>query len=399
MVKKWREKDQVNLWNILVPKLLALGDVPEQEAREDVATSLSNVYLGIWPVTDLGEDEENEEECDEVEEEEETEEPGGAEETEGAEPGEGNDNIEENPPKEENQRPLVIAPRHPPQATLEKVWAQLEGIQAALGPLVREQNTLEGVIRSRLESGEIARRRPTREEVKKRLFTPENLGSKNQKGWRGSVRGRGRAEPSPSEPRTDRAEGSSVSPSRRRRSRRARGRRRRVKSDSSESGTSSYESEVEEPIFGDLLTLNIRERDRIATEMLQIWLHEHRSVSGYVRSLDWDAGKPRKKSSSRSKREALTLARALDFGLQDYGFAEARKMNWVEVLVRRLWALDEVRQGSGWDVATQLEEIGAPRGKRGVTLVRNALKSVKLSKDLASLRRAGHEDESGAGER
>ena len=189
-----------------------------------------------------------------------------------------------------------------------------------------------------------------------------------------------------------------VSPGCRRRSRRSRGRGRRARSYSASEATSSV-SEAEEPAFGDLMTLNVRERDWVATEMLQIWLHEHRSVSGYVRSLDWDTGKPRKQSSSWSKREALTLARALDFGLQDFDFAEVRKMDWVEVLVRRLWALDEVRQGSGWDVATQLEEIGAPRGRRGDTLVRHALKSVKLSKDLASLRRAVHEDEPGAGER
>ena len=108
-------------------------------------------------------------------------------------------------------------------------------------------------------------------------------------------------------------------------------------------------------MFGDFMTVNVRKRDRVATEMLQLWLHEHLSVSGYVRSLDWDLGRSKKQSSSMSKREALTLARALDFGLQYFGFAEIRKWDMVEVLVRRLWALDEVRQGSGWEVETQLE--------------------------------------------
>ena len=42
-IKKWRDEDQYSLWNVLVPKLLQLGEVPELGGADIVSRALSKV--------------------------------------------------------------------------------------------------------------------------------------------------------------------------------------------------------------------------------------------------------------------------------------------------------------------------------------------------------------------
>ena len=88
------------MWNVLVPTLLELGDVPEQEATEDVSKYLSNVYYGVWPLKSLGKDRDNTEEDEEAEEEDETEEPNGPKSQTGPKRGKGTKALRRTPREE-----------------------------------------------------------------------------------------------------------------------------------------------------------------------------------------------------------------------------------------------------------------------------------------------------------
>lgn len=223
----------------------------------------------------------------------------------------------------------------------------------------------------------------------------------------------GGAGPPPSDP-SDSSKSSSDGEARRRRSSRPKGRGRSQRAESASSGSESFEDRNSrgrrkrqaksryttryrrfmkrkelarllagtkgEELVVRQTTMQLSVPTLIAEETMRNRINRYGPMVHAVERFKWRVGA---QSHIRSEREALALARALDLIINQCGFRFATELKAAETLVRRLVALEQAVT-AGWAVAGEIEEYTDRQGAVGQAAIKEALKVVKLRKELSS---------------
>lgn len=116
--------------------------------------------------------------------------------------------------------------------------------------------------------------------------------------------------------------------------------------------------------------MSLQTTEHIFREILGNALSSGATLSGHVGSINF--------RSSGSRKEAMSIARSLDFNIADFGVRNTAEMRATEVMARRLSAVAHADQhNNDWEVAQHLEEKAADNlAPKSVT--RRVQKSEKL---------------------
>ena len=101
--------------------------------------------------------------------------------------------------------------------------------------------------------------------------------------------------------------------------------------------------------------LKLRIREPLAPRLLEDMLATYHSAGQYCQAIVWRTPPPLRK-------EAATLARMLDLGLDQLGQQGLLELDLAEVLLRRIFALQLFNEHGNWHAAEQVEEVGHGTG-------------------------------------
>lgn len=141
------------------------------------------------------------------------------------------------------------------------------------------------------------------------------------------------------------------------------------------------EATIVVPPHGGKIHLNIPEEERLAPAYLHRILTLHGTMSDYVNQEEVFE----RKGQARNKYEAISLARSIDLLLNEFGWNRMHKSRAMEVMCRRLFALEVASQEGGWKVAEALEEVAGSRSLREQVVLKRTMGQIKLANSVTAL--------------
>lgn len=157
--------------------------------------------------------------------------------------------------------------------------------------------------------------------------------------------------------------------------------RSKKKSRSTKRRLAAEKANVIVPISGLKLKLNVSSEDRLAATTLLKWYTKYGTLSNMIEQSPVFEGS----KVARNKHEARSWARMMDLMINEIGWKRAVKMRSMEVVARRLLALELASErNNNWDVASLLEENHVGHDIDETAQINRALKTLKLKTSLGS---------------